>query len=127
VLGKLTGNTTIAAGEKPDLLAMHPRRAAFIRTTGTLAPAPFPIERLVESPGIPITVSTNQDVVLALVSDQVVVLTSQPSIRVMPDIGSGTLTIRVIASSYLALVVRQPTGVGKATGAGLAAPSWAGV
>jgi len=82
------------------------------------------MENVIEAPGMPITLTSNQDALVALVRDQAILYTEPPRIRVMPEIGSGTLTVRVSALAYCAMLVRQPAAVGKATGAGLAAPSW---
>ena len=121
---KLRGDVSVACGEAPDVLILHPRRAAWIRSTLGYSPVPWPMENVIEAPGMPITLTSNQDALVALVRDQAILYTEPPRIRVMPEIGSGTLTVRVSALAYCAMLVRQPAAVGKATGAGLAAPSW---
>ncbi len=121
---KLRGDVSVAFGEAPNVLILHPRRAAWIRSTLGYGPVPWPMENVVEAPGMPTTISTTQDALVALVRDQVILLQDAPTIRVMADIGSGNLTVRVSAFGYCAMLVRQPAAVGKATGAGLAAPSW---
>jgi hypothetical protein len=121
--GKLRADVSTSFGQAPDTLILHPRRAAFIRATLGYAPE-WPIPNLVEAPGVPVTLSSTQDALIAIVRDQVILYTAPPAIRVMPDVGSNTLTVRLSAFGYCAMVARQPAAIGKATGAGLAAPSW---
>jgi hypothetical protein len=109
----------------PDTLLLHPRRSAFIK--GTYGTSPTPLgdlyERVVEVPAMPVNIGSTQDALIALVTDDVVVMASEPAIAVMfPEAGTGT--VRIQALVYLALAPRQLTSIGKATGAGLAAPSW---
>ena len=78
---------------------------------------------------MPVTLSPGTaDALIALVRDEVLILTSPPVIEVMsqtaPPTSVDQLTIRVRGYQYLALVPRQVTGIGKAVGAGLVAPSW---
>lgn len=121
---KLRGDVSSSFGEAPDVLIVHPRRTAWIRSTLGYSPVPWPMENLIEAPGMPTTLTSNQDALVALVRDQTILYSDPPRIRVMPDVLSGTLTVRVSAFAYCAMLVRQPAAVGKATGAGLAAPSW---
>jgi hypothetical protein len=122
-IGKLRADVSTTFGQAPETLILHPRRAAFIRATLGYAPQ-WPVPNLVEAPAMPITLSSTQDALVAIVRDQVILYTAPPVIRVMPDVGSNTLTVRLSAFGYCAMVASQPAAVGKATRAGLAAPSW---
>lgn len=122
-IGKLRGDVSTSFGIAPDFLVLHPRRAAFIRATLGYVPQ-WPIPNLVEAPAMPTTLTSTQDALIAIVRDQVILYTQPPTIRVLPEIGSNTLTIRLSAFGYCAMVARQPAAIGRATGSGLAAPSW---
>ena len=122
--GRIRADVSTSFGQAPDTLILHPRRAAFMRATIGYSPVPWPMETVVEGPAMPTTLTSTQDALVGLVRDQAILYTEPPVIRVMPDVGSGTLTIRISAFGYAAFVVRQPASVGKGTGAGLAAPSW---
>ena len=122
--GALVGAVGEAFGapSSDQLLVMHPRRAAYITTKlgfSVVWPA-----RLVETPAVPTTVSTNQDEMLAFARSEVILFLGPPRFRAMADVGSGTLTWRIVADRYVAVVVRQPTAVAKATGAGLITPPY---
>jgi Phage capsid family len=121
--GKLVADVSTSFGAKPDVLVVHPRRAAFVRTTLGYSPAPWPSPTVIEAPGMPVTLGGTQDAIVTLVREQVVLYTSPPpQVRVMADVLSGTLTVRISAFGYCSMIVRQPASVGKATGVGLDAP-----
>lgn len=128
--GRLRADVAVAAGVPPDTLLLHPRRAAFIK--GTYGTSPTPLgdlyERVIEVPCMPVNVGGTQDALIALVTDDVVVMASEPVIEVntstAPPAGVDQLSVRFTALVYVSLLPRQLTSVGRATGAGLAAPSW---
>lgn len=121
--GKLTGDVAATFGGKPDALVMHPRRAAFIRSVIGYSPQ-WPTELVIEAPAMPTNIGGTQDAIVAMVLSNAILFTSQPAIRVMAEVGSGTLTVRISAYAYAALVVTQPASIGKATGAGLTTPGY---
>ncbi len=122
-----------ALGLPPDLLCMHPRRAAWFwnwkDTAGGLVSPRWPA-RLLEVPCIPLTLSagggTNEDVIFLLRSEELPVMVGGPRFRVMIDwTGSGSLTARVQALCYLAFLPnRKPEAVTSVEGSGLATPSY---
>lgn len=50
-------------------------------------------------------------------------LTSPPVVKVMADVLSGTLQVRLQIYGYASLIARYPTAVGKLTGTALANPA----
>ena len=138
--------------QSPTVIVMHPRRWAWIisqRDTtgrvqvvpngpavnqpgtfgglaaqgvaGTLAGLPVVVD-----PSIPTNVSTNQDPVLVMKADDIYLWESGIRSRVLPDIGSGNLTVRLQVYGYLAFTAeRYPVSISKITGTGLATPTFA--
>jgi hypothetical protein len=106
-----------AADEFVTILA--PRRYAWARgsTTGIAAQALFPGEVAI-SGGIPTNLGggTNEDVPLVVHRDSVVFVSQEPRVAVYPEVGSGTLTVRVSSHGFASLVVFNGAGVAKVTG-----------
>jgi hypothetical protein len=127
-IGDLVSQTAAAYGGQPDdlLLVMHPKRYDFIVSKASFAPRfPVPEENIILSTGIPTNLGagTNQDVVLAVVRSEVLLYQRPVTFKVFPDVGSSTLTIRVSAWGYSALLAnRQPAAVGILTGTELTSP-----
>jgi HK97 family phage major capsid protein len=70
-------------------------------------------------------VGTDQDVVLVLRASEHVLYESSLRTRVLPDVGSGTLTVRLQLYSYLAFTAeRYAKATTKITGTGLIAPTF---
>lgn len=127
-IGDLVSQTASAYGAQPDdvLLVMSPRRFDFIVSKATFA-VRWPVSEgnIVLSPGVPTNLGagTNQDVILALVRSEVILYQRPVRFRVYPDVGSASLTVRVSALGYAALLSnRQPAAVGILTGTELTSP-----
>jgi Phage capsid family len=110
-----------AANSEGYVTILHPRRAAWLTAgvSGTLPPgSPLVPGQLVISAGIPSTLGagTNEDVALVVEKSQVLLLNRGPRISVREDVGSTTLTVRVQAERYLAVLVKNSTAVAKVTG-----------
>jgi hypothetical protein len=108
-IGDLVSQTAAAYGGQPDdlLLVMHPKRYDWIVSKAAFAPRfPVPEENIILSTGIPTNLGagTNQDVVLALVRSEVLLYQRPVQFRVYPDVGSSTLTVRISAWGYSALL-----------------------
>jgi HK97 family phage prohead protease len=125
-IGACYADTATAYGAPPDLICMHPRRRAWLDTTLAYAPR-YPAE-IIESNGIPATLGTasNEDTILVLASGEPLLLTTPPRIELLIDhAGSASLTARVRAYQYVALLAGlQPAALGKIGGTGLTPPSF---
>ena len=99
---------------------MSPRRWSWILTKLGYAPQlPLPEENVVLSSGVPTNLGagTNQDVIIAVVRSEVFLYQRPVQFRAYPDVGSSTLTVRMSALGYAALLAtRQPAAVGILTG-----------
>lgn len=138
---------------EPQVIVMHPRRWAWFTaaadTTGRPLVTPsgagfngvasfaaVASQRVVgelqglpvvTDPSIPTTdgTGTNEDVILIMRASDCVLYESSLRTRVLPEVGSGTLTVRLQVYGYLAFTAeRQPKGITKLTGSGLAAPTF---
>lgn len=115
-----------AYGGGIDTILVHPRRYAFLFAKLGYAPA-FPAENVVQVGSIPTNLGagTNEDVVVALQASESPLFIEPLSFRVMPDPGSGNLTVRVQVYGYAALLAnRQPASIGKLSSTGLVTPAW---
>lgn len=138
----------------PQVIVMHPRRWAWLLaatdTTGrplvvpsgqgpTNAVASFAgavsqqvvgeLQGLpvVTDPSIPITdgTGTNEDSIIVMRASDCILYESSLRTRVLPEVGSGTLTVRLQVYSYLAFTAeRQPKSITLIQGTGLAAPTF---
>lgn len=137
----------------PTVIVMHPRRWAFflaaVDTTGRplvvpSGPAQNQIATLgavaaeqvvgqmhglpvVTDPNLPTTLgaSTNEDVIHVLRASDLLLFESGIRSRVLPEVGSGTLTVRLQVYGYLAFTAaRYPKSVVEIGGTALAAPSF---
>jgi HK97 family phage major capsid protein len=80
---------------------------------------------VVTDPSIPTTTSTNQDQIIVMRAQDCLLYESSLRTRVLPDVGSGTLTVRLQVYGYLAFTAeRFPAGITKISGTGLATPSF---
>jgi len=124
---QLAGPSGFGASDTSGYLTiLSPRRAAWLMAgvSGVLPPgAPIVPGRLVVSAGIPTNLGagTNEDIALVVDRDQVVVAARGPEIAVYEEVGSGSLTVRVQARQFVAVLVRNAAAVAKVTG--LTAPS----
>ena len=136
---------------EPQVIVMHPRRWAWITaaadTTGRPLVSPSgPGQNQVASfaavasqrvvgelqglpvvtdPSIPITngAGTNEDVIIVMRASDCVLYESSLRTRVLPDVGSGTLTVRLQVYGYIAFTAeRQAKGITVISGTGLTAP-----
>lgn len=115
-----------ALGLGADVVAAHPRRAAWFRSQPLASPLEWPAPVL-ESRAIPTNLGagTNEDRLILGRSDDVVLLTREPRFEVLLDhAGSGTLTALCRVYGLSALLVLQPTGLGVLSGTGLAGASF---
>lgn len=138
----------------PTVIVMHPRRWAWIlaATDTTNRPLVVPgaqgpwnalasfngvvseqvvgdIQGLpvVTDPSITITdgSGTNQDQIIVMRNQDLYLWESGVRSRVLPDVGSGTLTVRLQVYGYLAFTAeRQPASITLITGTGLTAPTF---
>lgn len=138
---------------EPQVIVMHPRRWAWITaaadTTGRPLVSPSgPGQNQVASfaavasqrvvgelqglpvvtdPSIPITngAGTNEDVIIVMRASDCVLYESSLRTRVLPDVGSGTLTVRLQVYGYIAFTAeRQAKGISVLSGTGLTAPTF---
>ena len=80
---------------------------------------------VVTDPSIPTSLGTNEDVIIAMRASDCILYESALRTRVLPDVGSGQLTVRLQVYGYLAFTAeRYPAGVTKVTGSGLTTPSF---
>ena len=131
----------------PDLLVIHPRRSAWLASTLS---STFPLFQqggfnrgigaqdvgLVRGPlglkevndaniGVLYGSGTNEDEIYVVRSSDLVVWEGEPQVRVMEEVGSGTLTVRLLLWAYSAFASgRFPKSITKIAGTGLTAPSF---
>jgi hypothetical protein len=112
-----------AAGEPPNVLIVHPRRLAYLDETLT-NPLQFRMA-IVPSPSVPTNLGagTNEDRVIEIVADDVVLFSRPPELRIMAEVLSGSLSVRIQIVRYFAVVARQPVGVGISSGTGWVSPT----
>jgi HK97 family phage major capsid protein len=80
---------------------------------------------VVVDPNMPTNVSSTQDVIHVLRASDLRLWESGIRTRVLPEVGSGTLTTRLQVYGYLAFTAgRYPKSVAEISGAGLGAPSF---
>ena len=82
---------------------------------------------VVTDPSIPTTLgsSTNEDRIIVMRASDSILWESAVKTRVLPDVGSGTLTVRLQVYGYLAFTAeRFPTGISVISGSGLATQSF---
>ena len=81
----------------------------------------------VTDPNLPITLGTgtNEDVIHVLRASDLLLWESAIRTRVLPDVGSGTLTTRLQVYGYMAFsAARYPKSIVEIGGAGLVSPSF---
>ena len=108
------------------LTILHPRRYAFLQAGGWNAGGALNLPgTVVASGGIRTNLGagTNEDEVYVLERSNVILSLRQVAFRVFPEIGSSTLTVRVSAWGTAALLVKNPAGVARVSGA-LAPPTF---
>lgn len=82
---------------------------------------------VVTDPSIPTTLGagTNEDRILVMRASDLYLWESSVRTRVLPEVGSGTLTVRLQVYGYLAFTAeRQPKSVSLISGTGLSAPTF---
>lgn len=128
-LGELISTVHQAAGTTPSFIALHPRRAAWLQSQSDTTGQPIRTNvgiPLVSVPALPLD-SSSRDIALAIVADGVRLFLAPPQIQIVTDFsGTSTLSVRVVATQYAALVLpRAGSSIGKLTGSGMAAPVFA--
>lgn len=138
----------------PTVIVMHPRRWAWMLAALDSSSRPFIVPSaqgptnalgtfdavasqqivgslhglpVVTDPSIPITdgASTNQDSIIVMRAQDCVLYESALRTRVLPDVGSGTLTVRLQVYGYLAFTAeRFPAGLTILSGTGFTTPSF---
>lgn len=140
----------IASGRKrnPDLIVMHPRRAAMLASSlsstfplfqqGSLNQAvgvqdggflsSFAGLRVVQDSNIGVTYGnpgTNQDEIYVVFSPDLILMEGPLRVRVLNEVLSGTLQVRIQVFAYSAFASgRQPESIAVISGTGLATPSF---
>lgn len=112
----------VPAGQGPNNSVASFAGAVSQRVVGDLQGLP-----VVTDPSIPTTdgTGTNEDVVIVMRASDCLLYESALRTRVLPDVGSGTLTVRLQVYGYLAFTAeRLPKGITKVTGTGMAAPTF---
>jgi HK97 family phage major capsid protein len=90
------------------------------RVVGTLLGLP-----VVTDPSIPTNFGTNEDRILLLRADDIVLYESPVRTRVLPEVLSGNLTVRLQVYGYAAFTAeRYAAGIGIVSGTGLIAPTF---
>lgn len=82
---------------------------------------------VVTDPSIPTTdgSGTNEDVIIVMRAQDCLLYESALRTRVLPEVGSGTLTVRLQVYGYIAFTAeRQASGISVVSGTGLAEPSF---
>jgi HK97 family phage major capsid protein len=139
----------IADGRKanPDLIVMHPRRAAWMAAGLSSSFPLFQQGQLMQAAGVQdggflqslaglrvvidsnvgttYGAGTNEDEVYVVRSSDLAVYESPLRVRVLPEVLSGTLQVKVQVFAYAAFASgKQPEAIGHISGTGLAAPSF---
>jgi HK97 family phage major capsid protein len=141
------------SGTQPTVIVMHPRRWAWILTALDTTNRPLVVpsgpglnqlatasgvkfQGLVGNllgvdvyvdPNIPTNLGsgTNEDRILVMKADENYLYESSIRTRVLPEVGSGTLTVRLQVYGYLAFTAeRRPLATSIIAGTGLVAPSF---
>lgn len=130
-----------------DTIVMHPRRSAWLASNlsstfplfqvGNLTQAAGQQDigalvnisglRIVSDPNMQITVgsSTNEDEIFVLRVADMFLWEGPTTVRVMPEVGSGTLTVRLILHGYSAFASgRFPGSISIVSGTGLVTPTF---
>ena len=139
--------------QAPTVIVMHPRRWAFFLAAVDTAKRPLVVPSgpgqnaiatlgavaaeqvvgnmhglpVVTDPNLPTTLGTgtNEDVIHVLRASDLLLFESGIRSRVLPEVGSGTLTVRLQVYGYLAFTAaRYPKSVVEIGGTALAAPSF---
>ena len=82
---------------------------------------------VVTDPSIPTTfgAGTNEDVIVVMRASDCILYESSLRTRVLPEVGSGTLTVRLQVYGYMAFTAeRQPKGISIVWGSGLSTPTF---
>jgi HK97 family phage major capsid protein len=134
----------------PNAIVMHPRRWAWLLIQNDTSNRPLIVPeaqgpsnaqgilaggaegRVGTFAGLPVYVDSNiatntgvglnQDVVLVLNSAETILYESQIRTRVLPEVLSGTLTVRVQIYGYAAMATRQAKSIAVISGTGLTPP-----
>lgn len=114
-----------ALGEPANLMVFHPRRLEYIRALTLQGALPWDDDLTVlESVAMPINLGagTNEDRILNVASTYAVLFSRPPTISVLSEVLSGSLSVRFQAHQYVALVVRKPQAIGVVSSTGLVTP-----
>ena len=113
---------SVAVGQAPDTTVLHPRRAGYIRGTLGYAPVPWQPGELIEAPAVPTTLTTNRDAILMFPRSEVLLLTSDLSVSVLPEVGSTNSDGQDFGVRLLRAVGQDGSPPSVHTGAGLRDP-----
>ena len=127
-LGETLSGVHQAIGTEPDLVAVHPRRAFWMTSQSDSAGQPVQMRLgvpVVAAAGMPLD-GSSRDQALVLRTSGVRLYLSAPSVSVVSDYsGSSTMTAKVVAYQYAALVlVKGGACAGKLSGSGLSSPTF---
>jgi Phage capsid family len=109
--------------ESQYLIVVHPRRYGYLYPS---AVASYPLPgRLVPSAGIRsnLGAGTNEDEIFIVDAGPIHVRANQPVIRVLPEVLSGTLQVRVQAYQEVASAFAPPRAILRISGSGLTPPA----
>lgn len=134
------------------VIVMHPRRWAWLLTQNDTSNRPLVVPesygpnnaqgvlsggaegRVGSFAGLPVYVDgniatntgagTNQDVVMVMAPGETYLYESQIRTRVLPEVLSGTLTVRAQVYGYVAMATRQAKSIAVISGTGLTPPSF---
>lgn len=128
-LSRVSAVSAETAGTAPDTVVMAPRRWRWLlANAGTYSAALTPTSVLnmavVESPSMPLTLSTDQDRVIVLPSSEVILAERPPEVMVKRDAsGLGpNLLARLMVERQYSFIVPRPAAVQIIDGAGTANP-----
>jgi HK97 family phage major capsid protein len=95
-------------------------RVGIQQVVGTLLGIP-----VVTDPSVPTNFGTNEDRIILMRTDDIVLYESPVRTRVLPEVLSGNLTVRLQVYGYAAFTAgRYPAGIGIVSGTGLIAPTF---
>lgn len=152
-LADAVNQAATGSGSAPTVIVMHPRRWAWILTALDTTNRPLVVPSgpgvnqlaafgavkfqgvvgelfglpVATDPNIPTNLGagTNEDRILVMKADENYLYESSIRTRVLPEVGSGTLTVRLQVYGYLAFTAeRRPAATSVISGTGLVAPTF---
>jgi HK97 family phage major capsid protein len=152
-LADAVNQAAVGSGSAPTVIVMHPRRWAWFLTAMDTTNRPLVVPSgpgvnqlaafggvkfqgvvgelfglpVVTDPNIPTNLGagTNEDRIIVMKADENYLYESSIKTRVLPEVGSGTLTVRLQVYGYLAFTAeRRPAATSVISGTGLVAPTF---